>query len=382
MRRLGVFMLVLAIGLVAGVACGDDEAAAPTIVEKEVIKEVEVPVVVEKEVIKEVPVEKVVVKEVIKEVEVAPTAKPVTYVANTIQGGTSFITEAFQQFANEVKKRTNGQLNIEVHFGGELGYKAADGYAIVEKRTVDLGEIISGFEQSTFPEFGLFTLPYFFNGFDDWAFFERLFRPRFNEISASRNSKCLYTYTLTLQHYFNKKAINSKADLKGVKMRTYNKETTDMLTALGAAPLRIDFAEVYTSLQRGTIDGMVTSASSTVDLRAWEVLSHVNLTKFAPGGLNCININLDAWNELPDSTKLVMVEVGEEIEDELRILVPSLENGLLKTLEDNGMTINEVPQATLDEFRRATQFVRDEFFTKAANIAPLINRYETVRGLK
>ena len=61
MRRLGVFMLVLAIGLVAAMACGDGEVAAPIVVEKEVIKEVEVPVVVEKEVVKvvekEVPVE-------------------------------------------------------------------------------------------------------------------------------------------------------------------------------------------------------------------------------------------------------------------------------------------------------------------------------------
>ena len=105
MRRLGVFMFVLAIGLVAAMACGDDEAAAPVIVEKEVIKEVEVPVIVEKEVVKvvekEVPVEVekilevevpvIVEKEVIKEVILiatpTPTPKPAAVEAGRLGPG-------------------------------------------------------------------------------------------------------------------------------------------------------------------------------------------------------------------------------------------------------------------------------------------------------
>ena len=344
--------MLLSILLVVMAACGED--ATPTVRVEEKI------------------VEKIVVATPIP-------VKDVTWVANLVQGGTSFITASYQDFAAKVKARTNGQLDIEVHFGGELGYKAADGLTVIEGRSVDAGEMIGPFEQSTHPEFGIYSLPYFFGGFDDWAFFESLFRTRYDEIVASRNAKCLYTYSLTLQHYFNKKPIQTKADLAGVKMRTYNKETTDMLEALGAAPLRVDFSELYTALQRGTVDGMVTSASSTVDLRAWEVLTHVNLTKFAPGGLNCFTVNLDAWNELPASTQVILLEEAEKQEDFMRVFVPGDEGRLLKILEDNGMTIVEVPQATLLEFRAATEFIREGYFAANPGMNAMRAQYEAVR---
>ena len=76
-RRLGgLILLGLIVTLVAAACGGDDATPTPIIIEKEVIKEVEVQVEVEKEVIREVEVEKEVVREVIKEVEVTPTPTP------------------------------------------------------------------------------------------------------------------------------------------------------------------------------------------------------------------------------------------------------------------------------------------------------------------
>ena len=76
-RRLGGLMLLgLIVTLVAAACGGDDATPTPIIIEKEVIKEVEVQVEVEKEVIREVEVEKAVVREVIKEVQVTPTPTP------------------------------------------------------------------------------------------------------------------------------------------------------------------------------------------------------------------------------------------------------------------------------------------------------------------
>ena len=58
---------------------------------------------------------------------------------------------------------------------------------------------------------------------------------------------------MTKQHFWNKKEVDTVADVAGIKMRTYDKVTTDMLSAVGAAPLRIDYAELYTALQQGTV---------------------------------------------------------------------------------------------------------------------------------
>ena len=66
--KLLIFIPLLLL-LMLAVACGADATPTPVVIEKEVIKEVEVPVEVEKEVIKEVEVTREVVKEVVKEVE-------------------------------------------------------------------------------------------------------------------------------------------------------------------------------------------------------------------------------------------------------------------------------------------------------------------------
>ena len=81
--------------LAMGIACGDDVAVTPIVIEKEVVKEVPVEVVVVKEVVKEVPVEVVVEKEVVKLVEVVkevivvatPTPTPPSAKVGAVYGG-------------------------------------------------------------------------------------------------------------------------------------------------------------------------------------------------------------------------------------------------------------------------------------------------------
>ena len=197
----------------------------------------------------------------------------VTLVANIIKNQDDYATKAFQMFAERVSERTAGSVTVDVHFGGELGYKAADGLRILQNRSVDISETIGAFEGATVPDIMITTLPFFITSFDEFAFFDSLFRGRLDELFAERNAKCLLSYSLTAQHFWNKKEVDTLADVSGVKMRTYDKNTTDMLDAVGAAPLRIDFTELYTALQQGTVDGMVTSIASVISLKAWEVVT-------------------------------------------------------------------------------------------------------------
>ena len=105
-----------------------------------------------------------------------------------------------------------------------------------------------------------------------------------------------------------------------------------MLAAVGAAPLRIDYSELYTALQQGTVAGMVTSIASVIDLKAWEVVTHANLTGFSTGGINSMAINMDTWNSLSPKHQAAMLRAAREVEDALRVDVPALERSGLDTL--------------------------------------------------
>jgi TRAP-type C4-dicarboxylate transport system substrate-binding protein len=310
--------------------------------------------------------------------------KPVKLIANTIKSKDAFDTKAYLDFAKRVKEYTNGHVIIEVHFGGELGYKAADGLRVVENGSVDIGETIGAFEGATIPDIMITTLPFFITTFDEFAFFDRLFRRHLDKLYAKRNAKILFTNSMTKQHFWNKKEVDTIADVAGIKMRTYDKVTTDMLSAVGAAPLRIDYAELYTALQQGTVAGMVTSIASVIDLKAWEVVSHANLTGFSTGGVNSMAINMKTWNSLSPKNQAAMLRAAREVEDTLRVDVPALERSGLDTLKANGMKINPVPPETIAEMRRLTAPIRDAFLKSKASpeLRAIVDEYEKIRGLK
>ena len=311
-------------------------------------------------------------------------AKSVKLIANTIKSKDDFGTKAYVDFAKRVKEYTNGEVIVEVHFGGELGYKAADGLRVVENGSVDMGETIGAFEGATIPDIMITTLPFFITTFDEFAFFDRLFRRHLDKLYAKRNAKILFTNSMTKQHFWNKKEVDTVADVAGVKMRTYDKVTTDMLSAVGAAPLRIDYSELYTALQQGTVAGMVTSIASVIDLKAWEVVKYANLTGFSTGGVNSLAINMKTWNSLSPKNQAAMLQAAREVEDALRVDVPALERTGLDTLTANGMTVNAVPPETIAEMRKLTAPIRDAFLKKKASpeLRAIVDKYEKIRGLK
>ena len=357
LRNRMVVLGMLLVGLAAIMAaCGGDAAPTPTIVER------------------------VVEKEVIKEVEVAPKIKATTWVGHNGKPATTFAGRGFVNFSDLVTERTNGLLKLEAHMGAELGYKNDEAIDILERRAVDYTELVTPSVVGQYPELGMFLVPFFTTTFDEVFALDKLYRPRLDEILAERNQKCLLTYTFPGQHLHLKKAINALADLKGVKMRVGNPVALDILTQLDAAPLRIDFAEVYTAIQRGTVDGVGTSVASIVDLKGWELVTHVNLMGFQMGGINCITVSQQAWDELADPIKVVVLEVAAQVEREIRVDTRKSVSDDLATAERNGLIIHQVPAATLAEMAQVIKGIETDFFANNPKMKPIADAYLKIRN--
>jgi len=346
---------MLLVSLAALMAACGGEAPAPTIVEKEVIKEV------------------------IKEVEVAPKINPTTWVGHNTKPATTFAGRGFVRFSELVTKRTNGLLKLEPHMSAELGYKNDEALDILESRAVDYTELVTPSVVGQYPELGMFLVPFFTTTFDEVFALEKLYRPRLDEIMAERNQKCLVTYTFPGQHLHLQKAINTLDDLKGYKMRVGNPVALDVLTQLDAAPLRIDWAEVYTAISRGTVDGVGTSVASIVDLKGWEIVTHVNLMGFQMGGLNCITVNAEAWDELAAPLKVVVLDVAAQVEREIRIDTRKSLSDDLATAEKNGLIIHKVPAATLAEMAEVIKGIEADFFAKNPTTKSVRDDYLKIR---
>lgn len=121
------------------------------------------------------------------------------------------------------------------------------------------------------------------------------------------------TYMLT------KKLIKTLDDLKGLKLRSpgaYGK----MMKNLGASPVTMAFAEVYTSLATGVIDGI--AGNPLVDIRDgkwYEVAKYLYPVTLSGTQAAPIIANLKAWNNLPEDLKEILMVATYWYGDVMRI---------------------------------------------------------------
>jgi len=114
--------------------------------------------------------------------------------------------------------------------------------------------------------------------------------------------KLIATYPFPAQVFFCKKPVKSLADIKGLKVRTNGPALGDLMNAFGAQPTAIAFGEVYTALERGTVDCAITGTGSGNGVKWYEVTSTLyNLpTSWSISGYF---VNLAWWNKLDPAVR-------------------------------------------------------------------------------
>ena len=100
-----------------------------------------------------------------------------------------------------------------------------------------------------------------------------------------------------------KKKINTPADMAGIKLRMPPGDAWQLLgRSLGANPTPMAFAETYTGLQTGAIDGQDNPLPNVNAVKFYEVMSQIVLTSHLIGyDLLCMNLKL--WNSLPPAKR-------------------------------------------------------------------------------
>jgi TRAP-type C4-dicarboxylate transport system substrate-binding protein len=95
------------------------------------------------------------------------------------------------------------------------------------------------------------------------------------------------------------KKINTPADLAGVKLRMPPGDAWQLLgRSLGANPTPMAYAEVYTGLQTGAIDGQDNPLPNVQNMKFNEVMSQIVLTSHLVG-YDLLAVNLKTWNGMP-----------------------------------------------------------------------------------
>ena len=93
-----------------------------------------------------------------------------------------------------------------------------------------------------------------------------------------------------------KKKINTPADMSGIKLRMPPGDAWQLLgRSLGANPTPMAFAETYTGLQTGAIDGQDNPLPNVQNMKFYEVMTQIVLTSHLVG-FDLLSLNMKTWS--------------------------------------------------------------------------------------
>jgi TRAP-type transport system periplasmic protein len=258
----------------------------------------------------------------------------------------NFHTKNAKVFADEVKKATGGDVVINVHSGGSLGFKGPEMLKVVRDGLAPIGEMLLNQQVGEAPLLGLEATPYLSSGYSDLAKLHKHWLPEVAKVAKKFNQKFLYIVPWPRQYVYTKVHAKSVADLAGIKIRTYNKTTTGMFNRIGMTSVQLPWGEVVPSLAAGTIDGVTTSASSGVDGKFWEFLKYMYATNHVWSS-NVMSVNLDAWNKLSAKNRSAIEAVAKRLQPKFWDVSKAEDAAKVKILTDNGIKVAPVTPAMM-----------------------------------
>jgi tripartite ATP-independent transporter DctP family solute receptor len=259
-------------------------------------------------------------------------------------------SELLKKYIEEV---TKGRIKVEVYHAGTLG-KTREAMEMVKMGTLEVALGGVSHIQRHVAELGILGLPYL------WKDSETMFQTLDGALGKYMESRLDAVGFHTLGFWDNgfrhitnnRKPILSVADLKGLKIRTMpNPVHIAFFKALGAAPMPMDWTEVFEALRTGVIDAQENPIAQIHAAKLVEVQKYCSLTAHVNEPAAVVMSKI-FYSKLPDDLKLAVNTAARKA-----TLWQRVENGkdnqkFLNDLKEAGMKINTPYDASIAEFRK------------------------------
>lgn len=251
------------------------------------------------------------------------------------------------KFAELVKAKTNGNVEVQVFPSGQLGTEK-DNAAALKLGTLDMGMVAVEFYPSFVPESAVLVLPYMYK---DYAHLDKVLNSDVSKevsdmILKKTNIRVLTYLPMAFRQMFTvDKEIKTVADLQGLKMRVPESPIyVATFKQLGATPTPLAWGETYTGLQTGVIKGVENTPEAIVSASINEVTKYMNVTNHLEGP-STISISEAVYKKLPKEYQEAILSAAQEAEKYELDLTVSRDKEAREKLAKS-MTITEADAAS------------------------------------
>jgi len=288
---------------------------------------------------------------------------------------TNFHTVNLTDFANDVDKATGGKLKITVHANGSL-FKAPEIKRAVQGGQAQIGEVLISNFSNEWLLFGADALPFVADSYDEAVKLWNVQKPVFEKKLAEQGMMPLYAVPWPPQGIYVKKPINAAADLKGVKWRAYNPQTSRIAELVGAQPVTVQAAELSQAMATGVIESYMSSGSTGFDTKTYEHIKYWYDTQaWLPK--NVVIVNKGAFDALDAPTKAAVLKAAADAEARGLAASKRANTESLDKLKANGMNILQPSAQLKTDMKKVGDVMLTEWLEKAgAEGKALIDAYK------
>jgi tripartite ATP-independent transporter DctP family solute receptor len=180
-----------------------------------------------------------------------------------------------QRFADIVRERSNGAIDIALFADGQLGQEP-DLLSQVQAGKLDFLKVSASLLERYHPAYKVLNLPFTLRDNAHWRSVTTNDVGR--DILASTESSGLVGltfYDAGARSFYGRKPINHPDDLKGMNIRIQPSETmVSLLRMFGATGVELAWSNVYIALKSGVVDGAENSVTALIIGNHVEVVSH------------------------------------------------------------------------------------------------------------
>ncbi len=286
---------------------------------------------------------------------VPAAARPIT-IAHTGTPGNSVYT-FFEVFAEEIEARSQGSLTSKVHPSGELG---GDDQLLqqIGIGTIDVTSIATANMGAMTNAYLWTDLPYVFSS---RKHADRIFaNPAITETLDAQVGDTVGTKVLAyiqvggfrmLQNTSHE--LKTPADAAGLKFRaTASPVDIATIKAWGGLPTPVAWAEVFTAVQQGVVDGLNLQPSWTFLTGFGQTIKYATRNE-AVMAFHVAQMNLDLWNSLSAEDQVVIMEAAAAAQEAANDFDAEAEADFIAQLKEQGVAIYEPTESELAAWRDA-----------------------------
>ena len=286
---------------------------------------------------------------------------------------------AAQLFAKKVEELTQGRYKVQVFCCSQLGNDPKN----IEQLAlggIDFTVSGTGSYAPHVPTLNLTALPYLVESYaQGWKLYDesKWLKEQFAKAPA-KGFRFLATWEAGFRSMTTREPLNTPADAKGKKLRTFPNEMMRWtLEAMGFNIQIMPLPEVYLAIQQGAVSGQENPIDTIYSNKFYEVAAHVTLTNHVYSPIP-LAISEKTWGRLSPADQKAVTEAAQVAARYSREFIAGNDDNQLKEMAGKGAKINAKPDVA--GFRAAVQPVYAKAREKyGADVDAFLKDAEAVR---